>query len=457
MKFNKYTSKENRCGRHIDSFHINLHNLELRCNLNAYACDFVMNMALDRVVLALYLISVTCARLQCPQKPKFHLQVLHKWTALDYKFPPYTSSMEMQRRGKFIPENNYLFDIEVYRGEIYVNVERGTRANRFRDANGVPSTLNRVVVHNGRSLLEPFPSLAAQTVGDCNALQSVGTFRMDRSTGLMWVMDEGRINGIAICPAKLVVIHMGSGKLRTQHVFPRDVYDRIRGNIADIAFAKEKGRTRFVFLSELNLAQLIVYDLVTDKSWSFKDKTMQFETRGARIAADNLVIKTDANMRNIVVSPDSKYLYYSPLSGYNLYQIPIKVLKHPDGDFTKSVRLVGEFPQNVHSLITGSHKMYFADFGRNALKAWNVRKDIKKGGGKESCVRIESIENIVRDEEAIQYVRSLSLDGGYMYYVSNNLAAQRLGIIDFTDECVSNFIIGRVFVNDKSPFESDKY
>ena len=101
--------------------------------------------------------------------------------------------------------------------------------------------------------------------------------------------------------------------------------------------------------------------------------------------------------------------------------------------------------------------MYFADFGRNALKAWNIGKDIKKSGGKESCVNVESIDNIVRSEEVLQYARSLSLDGGYLYFVSNNLAAQRLGTIDFTDECESNFFIGRVFVNDKSPFESGKY
>ena len=310
-------------------------------------------MAPDGVFFALCSLSFVCARLQCPPKPKFTLQILHRWTALDYKFPPYTSSMEMQRRGKFIPENNFLSDIEVYHGVVYVNVERGTRANRFRDASGVPSTLNRVVVYKGRSLLEPFPSLAAQTIGDCNALQSVGTFRVDRSTGMMWVMDEGRVNGLPVCPAKLVVVNMADGKLHTRHIFPRDVYDRIRGNIADIAFAQENGRTRFVFLSELNLAQLIVYDIVKDKSWSFKDKTMQFETCGARVAAGNLLIKTDANMRNIVVSPDSKYLYYSPLAGYNLYQIPVEVLKHPDGDFSKNVQFIGEFPQNVHSLITG--------------------------------------------------------------------------------------------------------
>ena len=211
-------------------------------------------MAPDGVFFALCSLSFVCARLQCPPKPKFTLQILHRWTALDYKFPPYTSSMEMQRRGKFIPENNFLSDIEVYHEVVYVNVERGTRANRFRDASGVPSTLNRVVVYKGRSLLVPFPSLAAQTIGDCNALQSVGAFRVDRSTGLMWVMDEGRVNGLPVCPAKLVLINIADGKLHTQHIFPRDVYDRIRGNIADIAFAQENGRTRFVFLSELNLA-----------------------------------------------------------------------------------------------------------------------------------------------------------------------------------------------------------
>lgn len=45
----------------------------------------------------------------------------------------------------------------MYKGEVYVTVPRWL--------NGVPSTLNKVVVKNGVSLLQPYPSWEMQKEG----------------------------------------------------------------------------------------------------------------------------------------------------------------------------------------------------------------------------------------------------------------------------------------------------
>ena len=385
----------------------------------------------------------------CPSKPNNHLEVLHHWNTLDYKFPPWVSTRHMQNTGKFVPEHNSLFLMDVFEGNIFVNVMRGSWATKFRDGSGVPSTLNRVVIWNGRSLLEPFPSLESQTIGNCNALQNVGGFRVDKSTGLLWAVDFGTVNRFQVCPAKVVVIDTRSGKFVRIIPIPPSVF--IGGHIIDIVFIADHGQTRYLLMPDYVDQKLIVHDLVANKWWYFEDKTLEAETCASRFAAGDDVIRNNPGIRNLVVPQGSKYVYYSALGGFNLYQIPINILLQPGADLSKYARKVGEFPQQPHSLIAGRRHLYYADFNRGALKIWNFPKDLHKCRD-ESKIKLRSIETIVQNIDAIPFARALSLDNGYLYYISNNLAEQRLRTITFKG-CESNFIIGRVFVNDMSPLE----
>ena len=407
-------------------------------------------MAFRRFInVLLLLINLQDTFALCPTKPAYNLEVIHHWNSLDFKFPPWVSSKHMQNTGKFVPENNALYYMDVFDGNIYVSVMRGSWSSKFRDGAGVPSTLNRVVTWNGRSLLEPFPSLELQTIGNCDAIQNVGGLRVDKSTGLLWAIDFGTVNRFQVCPAKLVIIDTRTGKLVSSHLIPTSVF--LGGHIADVVFADDHGRTRFAFLPDYVDGKLIVFDLILNKWWYFEDKTLMAEACGSRVAAGDDVIGGGPGIRNIVVLPGSKYVYYSPLAGFNLYQIPIEVLITPGGDLSKYARKIGEFPQQPHSLIAGRRFLYYADFTRSALKNWDIHQDLRKCPD-ESKLKLRSIDTVVQNMDAIPFARALSLDNGYLYYVSNNLAAQRLRSISF-DGCNPNFIIGRVFVDDVSPFQ----
>lgn len=98
----------------------------------------------------------------------------HQWAALDYDWRSPEQKEQYIRDGSFIVENNALTGkqrhfsltvegVKVYKGEIYVTVPRWF--------NGVPSTLNKVIVRNGISLLQPYPSWEMQKIGGKQLLE----------------------------------------------------------------------------------------------------------------------------------------------------------------------------------------------------------------------------------------------------------------------------------------------
>ena len=319
---------------------------------------------------------------------------------------------------------------------------RGNAAAVNKDATGVPATLNKVVMSHGRPLLEPFPSYEANGIGNCNGHQNVGAMRIDRATGLLWVADLGTVNRFPVCPAKIAIFDPKSGDVVREHFFHQAVFNPLTGYIIDMAFAMDHGESRYAFMADATDYKLIVYDFLKDKSWFFKDKSMQFDTCGSRLVSGDAAYHSFGGLRSLAVSPDSRFLYFSAIAAYNVYQIPVEVLLKPGTECSKHIRTIGETPLSM-VFIGGTDKIYLADYARNSLKAWNRQKDLERCRD-ESEIKMESFESIVRSEEALLHVFDIALDNGYLYYLSNNLRAQRFGTIDFTDVCQANFIIGRV-------------
>ena len=369
-------------------------------------------------VVNLGIIIGSCYR--CNDQPKYKLQVLYEWTALDYKWPTNVSSIEKQKQGTFIPENNAMFSMEAFHGSIFVNVGRGTPSSNYRDATGVPATLNRVVTSNGRPVLDPFPSWEANKIGNCTGLQNVGIIKVDKSTGLLWAVDIGTVNRLPLCPAKLVIFDVKSRALVHQHVFDQSVVNGLASFIVDLALGQHHGKTRYAFLVDIIGYKLVVYDFVTDKSWYIRDKSMQFDTCGTRVVSGDYILKTLGGIRSIAVTPDSKYIYYTSVGGFGFYQIPIAAIT--GAECSKFIRNIGETPLQSMFMTGGMKKVYFADQTRYTIKAWDRIQDMGKCKS-ESQIKIQSYETIVRDEHALQFINALALDDGYLYFMSNNLAA----------------------------------
>lgn len=84
-------------------------------------------------------------------------QYVHEWVSIDYDWPADGDREAAIANGSFIIENNVITGIKVYKDEVYVTVSRWLK--------GVPSTMNKIVNKNGKSIFQPFPSWEMQEIG----------------------------------------------------------------------------------------------------------------------------------------------------------------------------------------------------------------------------------------------------------------------------------------------------
>jgi hypothetical protein len=71
-------------------------------------------------------------------------------------------------------------------GNFYVSVPRW--------APGIPATVNKIEVVDGKALLSAYPSWDMNRAGDPEALQSVLGWEIDEK-GRMWFLDQGHVEG----------------------------------------------------------------------------------------------------------------------------------------------------------------------------------------------------------------------------------------------------------------------
>ena len=119
-------------------------------------------------------------------RSNFKLEPVARWSRLEYDI----NSGYLQQH--YNHENNILGNVRHYDSSLYLAVPR------WRD--GVPATLSVIGVtaskkaqRNEKKMspkLKPFPSLAANLVGDCKAMQNVAAIEID-PRGWLWVADSG--------------------------------------------------------------------------------------------------------------------------------------------------------------------------------------------------------------------------------------------------------------------------
>jgi len=127
-------------------------------------------------------------------KPNVDPILVYSWVTLDYDWQNLEQQQDYLNHEKYI--NNTVAGIKVWNNDIYVTVPR------WRD--GVPSTLNKVIMKNGKLILQPYPSWEMQQIGNPNALQYIQSMEID-SRGWMWILDVARINLQGTGQPKLVI------------------------------------------------------------------------------------------------------------------------------------------------------------------------------------------------------------------------------------------------------------
>ncbi|XP_059151515.1 major royal jelly protein 1-like [Physella acuta] len=375
-------------------------------------------------------------------------QTVHQWSSLEFEWPCDWVRGYYTEKGWFNPAANVLSGVDVYKSDVYVTV--------LRTSQGVPSGLNKVVVKQGRSLLQPFPSLQYNEAGNCSNLQFPIKSATDPNTGLMYVIDVGRTSIVpqptdVICPPKLVILDLKKkGALVRSYIFPASVVPAATNMLNELALdyvSKSAPDVRYVYISDMLNEQIIVLDLAQNASWAFKHASMKPDT-DTTIRINGINYQAGFGINGIALDPSYRFLYYSPVGSKKLHQIPTSVLREPSGDFTGRYRLAGTKASNSDGLVFGQKALYYGALSLNAVYMWNLTQDLQKVS--EDMVTIATETLVAKDDVRFIWVESLTLDpSGHLWFTTSRMNEFLAGTLDVSGAKGSNFRINRVYVGDK--------
>ncbi|KAL4222760.1 hypothetical protein ACF0H5_018801 [Mactra antiquata] len=369
---------------------------------------------------------------------------LFQWTTIDYNWASKAERERAIESGRYIPLNNAINGIRVYDNKIFVTVPR------FGE--GVPSTLNTLIsAHpkkyflSSRTVLRPYPRWDMQIEGDCSAFQKVQNIEIDPKQGIMYVIDTGgRAFG---CPAKLVIYDVKRDVELHRHVFPDSVVSRGTNYLNDLVMDYVDGRVEYLYITNTRDFAIVVYDIKNDISYAFHDKSMKPEPDKVNVTVNDNLIRVTNGVNGIAISANFEYVYYSPIAGTGLYQIPTKILRNSSADFSAHVRKVGDKPSQGDGMIMSTkNSLYFSVLSKNAVAMWELHKDIQTYGG-EDRVMMDTLTYEANDP-TMEWVDSLALDSsGYLWFTTSRL--QLYFNNKLTNDSI-NFRIWRAFVHEPS-------
>lgn len=263
---------------------------------------------------------------------EYPTSVIFKWNYINYTFESSDDYEEFTNQNRYIPENNYLAGIKIYKNQTYVSL------TRYR--NGTPVTLATIPqdAPAENPLLSPFPNWNLNVDGDnCSTIQNVRSMEIDND-GIMWVIDGVRYHNVDNndCPQKLLLLDLNqNGQIVHTFTFPENVSSKNNGYLNDIVLDDN-----YAFITETSddSPGLIVYSRHEDKAWKLFDNESMTYDRNAENFTINGDFFTRKQARNIygialnaVYLPDNdRYVYYTPSTGYQMYRVPLNVLKNKE-------------------------------------------------------------------------------------------------------------------------------
>jgi sugar lactone lactonase YvrE len=364
-------------------------------------------------------------------------ELLYEFTQVDYTWGSPLQRTAAIRGGSFIPENCIITGLRHWRGEYYVTVPR------FRE--GVPSTLNKVVVVNGAPLLQPYPSWQLNTLGLAGSFVSVQAMEIDRRNR-MWIIDSGRMNIFSKEPAvngsaRLLIYDMVANTMVRTYTFPELVASRNSNFLNDIVLDSSR---MYAYISDAGSGALVVYEYRTHTSRRIVTFGMPSET--PQISLFGLNYNINIGMNGLALSADSNTLYYCPLSGTHLHSLPTSDLR----DF----RVLAEV---IHSHVvdhgvrqsysdglafSASGMLYFGLEGQNAMGYWNA----SSGSLATNTKIIQATVNATTHN----WIDTIAFDDKGIIYTTNRFHMYYNNEMNFTGSTGPNFRIFRLAVNETS-------
>jgi sugar lactone lactonase YvrE len=355
---------------------------------------------------------------------------------------------------------DWLFDDEALRSEFYDKqywkgaMPAGVKTDRDGDfyvsvprwASGIPATVNKIEIVDGKALLTAYPSWDMNKIGDPNALQSVLGWDIDENNRA-WFLDQGHIEGVPCVDGaqKIVCWDMTNNELVESIPVPHDIASYTASFLNDLVIDNENG---FVYIADSGIFSdpleggLVVCNTKTrelrrvlHQHESTQDVPgFWFEIAGKKVWR-NEPMRTGAD--GIALSADRKTLYWCPLAGRNLYSIDTALLQDmstPHGEIEKAVNDLGDKGGTNTDGMGADNKgnIYYTMLEGQGIGIYNPDTG--------------TFKTFVTDERMI-WVDGLTFDNkGYIVFNNNRLHELFGGELDWDDEY--NLIVWKAFVGD---------
>ena len=304
-------------------------------------------------------------------------------------------------------------------GRIFVNFPRW--------GDDVTYTVGEVI--EDRVVPYPNPEINSSTSPSEESLVSVQSVVVDPSNRL-WLLDTGRplFEPNSYGKAKLVGVDLTSDRVFKTILFPEDVALPTT-YLNDIRFDLTRGAEGMAFITDSSpegTNGIIVVDLASEKSWRKLDKhpsTLAEADFVPMVEGQPLLNRPAEGKPNymtvgadgIAITNDGSKLYYSVLSGRQLYSVSIDALADEtmsDADVAATVENLGAKGASDGLESDSQGHIYITDYEHNAIR----RRLPQEMAGSDTT--------LVHDKRVL-WPDTLSLaNDGYLYFTANQLHRQ---------------------------------
>lgn len=299
-------------------------------------------------------------------------------------------------------------------GRVFVNFPRWGDEKLHADFYTVAEVKDgKTVPYPSAEINQADPNRAAQT------LLAVQTVVLDPAGKRLWLVDTG--NGFGALREggpKLVAVDLATNKVVKTITIPLSV--AVAGTyLNDVRFDLGRGPEGTAFITDSGVTGIIVVDIASGRSWrrlrnhptTMPEPSYMPVYEGQVLYRDGKRFQIGSD--GIALSPDGKWLYYSVLTGRNLFRVSVDALADPrqsEADVGRTIEDLGEKGGSADGLEADAEgRIYITDFEHNAIHRRNV-------DGR--------LETLVHDPRLL-WPDTLALAAdGYMYVTANQIGRQ---------------------------------
>lgn len=363
-------------------------------------------------------------------------EILFHWSRLDWLFE------DEEMKAEF-------YEKEYWKGAMPAGVKVDRDGNYYvsvpRWAPGIPATVNKIEIVDGKPMLSAYPGREMNEIGDPNALQSVLGWEIDENNRA-WFLDQGHIEGAPCIDGaqKIVCWDITKNELAESVPVPHEIASYEASFLNDLMIDNQNG---FVYIADSGIFSdpleggLIVYNMKTKELRrvlhqhpSTQDvPDFWFKIAGRPIWKDR-PMRTGAD--GIALAADRKTLYWCPLTGRNLYAIdtaPLQDFSTPLSEIEKAVLDLGDKGTNTDGMgADNKGSIYYTMLEGQGIGIYDPEE--------------KTFTPCVTDNRMI-WVDGLTFDNrGHIVFNNNRLHELFEGDLDWEDEY--NLIVWKAFVGE---------